>query len=287
MDCSWAMSARTRAHTEAARLHAARTGDRYSQSRVEYLLGMLAEHDGELDQAYRHCELAFRLLDELGMHDAVTSQARLLEQLAERRDQPELAAQWRSFIAGRSGAWSYFDGTVAAASHNSDGIAARLAGDHDGAAASHQRALDWYRRADLPHGVAVSACYLGFLALDLDDRTQAADWLGEALVATSTNSDASTIALVHEGIAAVSPSAEVAANLLGGAHRRREESGVTRPAAFEPTVGQAATHARAVLGDAAYGAAFGAGATMSPAALGELARRSITQVRRCSPPPAS
>ena len=59
---------------------------------------MVDDLRGDARGAYRHIEHSLRLLDELGIHQAVTAQARLLVPLAERCGEPELAAQWRAFV---------------------------------------------------------------------------------------------------------------------------------------------------------------------------------------------
>ena len=105
---------RARALADAALPFAQRCGDRFSLSRVSYVRGMVADVEGDAPTAYRHIEDSLRLLDELGLHQAVTAQARLLGPLAERCDQPDLAAQWRSFVAHRGDGWTHYDGTVVA-----------------------------------------------------------------------------------------------------------------------------------------------------------------------------
>ena len=233
----------SRTHTEAARRSATRAGDRYSASRVEYLLGLQAEHDQRVRDAYRHFERALQLLDELGMQDAVTAQARMLEPLAEQLGERDLAAQWRSFIAGRGGSWTYFDGTVAAAAHNRDGLAASAAGDLPRAAAAHRRALQWYQDADLPAGVALSESCLGFVADAVGDRAAASVHHRAAWNAAVTRGEPAPLALSLEGIAGVVPDPESAAVLLGAADARwRTDDRRRRPAALDGAV--EATRAR-------------------------------------------
>ena len=168
------------------------------------------------------------------MQDAVTAQARMLEPLAEQLGERDLAAQWRSFIAGRGGSWTYFDGTVAAAAHNRDGLAASAAGDLPRAAAAHRRALQWYQDADLPAGVALSESCLGFLAEAVGDRAAASVHHRAAWNAAVTRGEPATLALSLEGIAGVVPDPESAAVLLGAAAARwRIDDRRRRPAALD------------------------------------------------------
>ena len=73
---------RAAAAAEAALVFARRNEERFSLSRVSYVLGMIADLRGDARSAYRHIEQSLRLLDELGVHQAVTAQARLLAPLA-------------------------------------------------------------------------------------------------------------------------------------------------------------------------------------------------------------
>ena len=118
-----------RSSIEAALQHAERSGDRFSTSRIEYVLGMIDDLADDPQRAYRHIERSLRLADELGINQAVTAQARLLGPLAERCGEPELAATWRAFVADRSDGWSHYDATVMALARNHEGLGARAAGD--------------------------------------------------------------------------------------------------------------------------------------------------------------
>ena len=69
---------RARGRRRRRRPFARRSGDRFSASRIEYVLGMVDDLRGDARGAYRHIEHSLRLLDELGIHQAVTAQARLL-----------------------------------------------------------------------------------------------------------------------------------------------------------------------------------------------------------------
>ena len=176
-----------------------RSGDRFSASRIEYVLGILDELSYDPKAAYRHIERSLRLLDELGMHQAVTSQARLLAPLAARCGEPELAAQWRAFVSGRGDAWTHYDGTVLASARNHEGLHARAAGDLDRAADAHAAALEWYTTAGIPSGVAFTESCLGFLAAGRGDHPDSASHHTAALVAATAASDPAALALASGG----------------------------------------------------------------------------------------
>jgi predicted ATPase/DNA-binding SARP family transcriptional activator len=264
-----------RAHTDRAATYAAKSGDRYSASRVEYLNGLLAEREDRAGDAYRHFERALRLLDELGMHDAVTAQARLLERLAERLGEVDLAAQWRSFIAGRSGNWSYYDGTVAAASHNRDGLAAQARGDLDRAAEAHRSALEWYRDAELPAGIAFSEGCLAFVAIKHEARVAAAEHVAHALDAAGASGDLASLAVAFEAAAALHHDATAQAMLLGAARRCWAGAGQHRPVAFDAVVAATIEAAEQQLGLLDFKHAIDAGAAMDAGTVCAMAQRGV------------
>ena len=92
-------------------------GERFSTSRLEYVRGMLEALAGAPRAAYGHIEHSLRLANELGIHHAVTAQARLLVHLAERSGEDGLAAQWRSFVEGRGAGWTHYDASVMASAY--------------------------------------------------------------------------------------------------------------------------------------------------------------------------
>ena len=150
-----ATSTRAAADVEAAAPFVRRLGERFSSARLAYARGMLDDLAGNPRAAYRHVEQGLRLLSELGLHQAVTAQARMLAPLAERCGEPVLAAQWRAFVDDRDGVWTHYDGTVMAAAQNHAGIDALHAGELDRAVAALVAARDWYQGAGLHGGVAV------------------------------------------------------------------------------------------------------------------------------------
>ncbi|MET0460342.1 MAG: BTAD domain-containing putative transcriptional regulator, partial [Ilumatobacteraceae bacterium] len=117
---------------------AERLGERFSKSRLEYVHGMVADLRGDPRAAYGHIERSLRLVDELGIQQAVTAQARMLVPLAHRSGEDGLAARWASFVEGDGSGWERFDGSVVAATQNHVGLGARAAGGLDRAAESHR-----------------------------------------------------------------------------------------------------------------------------------------------------
>ena len=231
---------------------------------------MVADVEGDAPTAYRHIEDSLRLLDELGLHQAVTAQARLLGPLAERCDQPDLAAQWRAFVAHRGDGWTHYDGTVVASARNREGIAALAAGDIGRAARAHHAALEWFSAAGVHAGVAFTESCLGFLATAGDDAPGAARHHAAALAAALESGDPAPIALALEGCAGASGDPVVTATLLGAADRLWCATAIERTHRAE--VDAIAARARAELGDDRYAAAHAAGAALERGRTLELAR---------------
>ena len=257
-----------RAADEAAAAEAItrRTGELFAASRLEYVLGMLADLAGDAAAAYGHIERSLRLVDQLGVHQAVTAQARMLVPLAARMGDAGLAAQWRSFVESRGEGWTHFDGSVMAAAQNRTGLRARSAGEHERSATAHRAARDWYRDAHVPTGVALSESCLGFLASERGDHDAAREHHAAALVAAVASDDAAAIGLALEGAAAVAAGDGEhgrAATLLGaaGASWARVPDAIRTHRADIDAVGAAV---RAELGDERFERAIEAGAAAGP-----------------------
>ena len=242
-------------------MYAERNAERFALSRISLVRGTIADLRGDVHSAYRHVEHGLRLLDELGIHQAVTAQARMLAPLADRCDEPELAAQWRVFVNDRGDGWTHYDGTIMASARNHAGLAARTAGDLDHAADAHRSALEFYASAGIPSGIAFTRSCLGFLAAERGDDTEAAAHHEAALLAASAVDDPAALALALEGRAAGLADPTDRAVLLGGADRWW-----SAVVAAEPThradVAAIAEAARQALGDAAYAAALAEGASL-------------------------
>ena len=199
-----------------------RSGELFAASRLEYVRGMIADLAGDAAAAYGHIERSLRLVDQLGLHHAVTAQARMLVPLAARMGDAGLAAQWRSFVDSRGEGWTHFDGSVTAAAQNRTGLRARSAGELERSATAHGSARDWYRDANIQAGVAFSESCLGFLASERSDHDAAREHHEAALVAAVASDDGAAIGLALEGAAAVAAAGgehERAATLLGAAGR--------------------------------------------------------------------
>jgi predicted ATPase/DNA-binding SARP family transcriptional activator len=251
---------RATARAEVAAPIVRRLGERFAAGRLEYVLGMLDDLAGNPRSAYRHLEQGLRLMSELGLHQAVTAQARLLAPLAERSGETSLAAQWRAFVADGDAVWTHYDGTVMAAARNHAGVAARHAGDLEDAAQAHRSALDWYADAGLHGGIAVSETCLGMVAVARGDAGAAIDHRARALEAVQLDDDPAALAttLVGAAAAVAGTTPAHAARLLGAAERVRG-SGDYAPTEIERDVAAVTAALRKRIGDASFAVETDAG----------------------------
>jgi hypothetical protein len=183
------------------------------------MLGMLDDVSGDALGAHRHIERSLRLLDDLGMAQAVTAQAGMLIPLAERAGMPELANQWRTYVEGRAPGSARDDVLTMASARNGEGLRARSAGDLDRAHDAHLEALGWYDEASVSGGTAFTRSCLGFLASAMGDTDAAAAHHHEALEAAVTANEPAALALAVEGAASVTADGDPAGagELLGAA----------------------------------------------------------------------
>ena len=263
---------------ETARGHALGCGDRFVQGRVEWIEAFLADAAGDTAEAYRHIERGLVLIDQLGMGQEVTTQAGLLVALAERRGQHQLGAQWRTFVAGRSGGLARHDVLLIASARNVAGLHARSAGELDRARAAHLEALAGYEEAGVSGAVAFTQSCLGFLATEMGDRAGAADHHTAALKVATTSGEAGALALALEGTAGGldDDQAEWAAALLGAAGSLWAESAGKSGATHRDDVAEVADRSRRILGPARFTVAYERGALMSRA---EAAASALSPVR--------
>jgi predicted ATPase/DNA-binding SARP family transcriptional activator len=250
--------------TELARAHAARSGDRFTAARVEWLDGLACEEAGDVLGAYRHTERCVELLDQLGMGQAVTAHAALLVSLGDRSGRPEVADHWRAFVAGRRGGSDRDDITLIAAARNSAASTARAAGQLERARVAHEQALASYRESGVASGIAYTESCLGFLAAEVGDPTAAAAHHAAAFDAATTAAEPAALALALEGLASAvdEPDAEWAATMLGAATSLWRHS----PARVAPThrddVAAVDARLRDRLGDDRFAAAVDRGSAL-------------------------
>ena len=275
---------RAAATIQDARRFVDRLGERFSLSRLEFVCGMLDELADAPREAYGHIERSLRLVDELGIHHAVTAQARLLVPLAERCGEARLAAQWRSFVEGRGAGWTHYDGSVMASAHNQDGLRARAEGDLDRAVAAHRAALEWYLTANIAAGIAFSQSSLGFLATARGDEASAVCHHAAALVAAAASEDPNALALALEGAAALASNAgdcARAAQLLGAARVRWASEAFAVPT-HRSDVDEVVKRARSALGEVRFEQLAAAGARLDRRAAIVLGRSGRPGVDRPS-----
>jgi hypothetical protein len=269
---------------EAARGHALRCGDRFVQGRVEWVEGLLADAAGDVVEAYRHVERGLLLLDQLGMGQEVTAQAGLLIAFADRRGEHELAAQWRAFVAGRTGGLARHDVLLMASARNGEGLHARQSGELDRARAAHLDALEGYKAAGVMSGVAFTESCLGFLALETGQTDEALAHHVEALGAAMASGEDAALALALDGAAAslTDDRPQVAAVLLGAGSRLWDGSTSGAGASHRGDVGACTARLRARLGAAAFTTAHERGTRGHRDEMVALARselRELTSVR--------
>jgi len=250
-----------------ARDHALRCGDRYVQGRAEWIAGLLADAAGDAPGAYRRIERGLLLLDELGMGREVTGQASLLVTMAERAGQPHLAAQWRRFVAARTGGLARHDVLLTASARNAEGLQARRAGDLDRALAAHLDALASYEQARTQSAIAFTESCLGFLSAERGDPAGALVHHAAALEAATLAAAPGALALALEGMAAGCGDgrAELAAVVLGAASRLWSASPDPGAATHRADVAAVADRMQSLLGPDAFAAAYARGARMGEA----------------------
>ena len=261
---------------EWTRFHADRTGERFTGSRAAWLAGILAEVRADPVSAYPHIERALRLVAELGLERQVTAQAGLLARLADLNDAPELAAQWRAFVAERGDSGLAVDDlNTAASARNAEGVAARAEGRLERARSCHLEARDIYRETGTSGGVAFSESCLGFLATEAGDDGLAAGHHRAALDAAVDSREPRAIALALEGLASISAgsptAAECGAALLGGAGQMWATVGQVDPT-HRVDVAAVRQDLEALLDTDAFASAFQRGASLEGTDLVAIAR---------------
>ena len=246
--------------------HAAASGDRFITGRVEWILGVLAETDGDLEAAYRHIERGLRLLDHLGMGREVTAQATLLGDLAARLGEQNLAEQWQTFVSGRRGGLSRHDALLRASARNAEALSARRDGELARARQAHIDALDLYTAAEVSAAIAHTHSMLAFLEAQMGDDSAAAAHHVATLDTAIGSDDPVLLALALDGAAArlTSTTPHVAVTLLAAAQVIWDNSG-ERP--FDVHVADIAAvtdRLRGALGGDDFERAFSRGVALDP-----------------------
>ncbi|MGV9313803.1 AfsR/SARP family transcriptional regulator [Streptomyces sp. NPDC003691] len=142
-------------------------------------------------------------------------------------------------------------------------LGARRTGDHDGAEAHLRELLEWFGRTGYGPGRALVLAELGFTAEERGDAETARARHTEGLEVARALGDPRAVALALEGLAgayALAGEPGRAAELLGAAAAARESAGAPLPAAERRDVDRVSSAARAALGDAGFGTAYGRGA---------------------------
>jgi hypothetical protein len=104
------------------------------------------------------------------MSQEITALAALLIALAERLGHHQLAAQWRTFVAGRGGGLARHDILLIASARNVMGEQARAAGDLERARTLHREALALYEEAGVGDAITFTRSRLGSLVAQMGSR---------------------------------------------------------------------------------------------------------------------
>jgi tetratricopeptide (TPR) repeat protein len=203
-------------------------GDRWGQVRSADLLGVLAEIEGDYDQATALHTDGLRLAQELGLWPVVTQQLGRLGRLAVlAADYPAaLALHERALRLAREQAFE----PGASFAQAGLGLIARRQGRLEAAEMTLAEVLDAHRVASFHPGMAFIAAELGFVAELRGDHEMARTRHREGLASARVSGDPRAIALALEGLAGAEALAghhDRAGWLLGAADAARRS--VDRP----------------------------------------------------------
>ncbi|MET9990601.1 BTAD domain-containing putative transcriptional regulator [Streptomyces mutabilis] len=254
-----------RADARRARALFEELGDGWGRLQTACTLGDLAEMTGDYATAGRLRQEGHLLARDLGLwNDASKMLARLgrtamlTGDLDRARDLHERAGQLAAAHAYERGEEFAEVGL---------GLVARRQG-RLGDAETHLRAwLDWCRRREGDHGVAIILAELGFIAEQRGDAATARSLHREGLGHARRTGDPRAVALALEGLAGVEAleGAHVrAARLLGAAAAARDTVRMPLPAAERGDVDRITRTVRAGLTPEAYERAVGQGAADTP-----------------------
>ncbi|MGQ0716950.1 MAG: tetratricopeptide repeat protein [Pseudonocardiales bacterium] len=236
-------------------------GDRWGQVRSADLLGVLAEIEGDYDQATSLHTDGLRRAEELGLWPVVTQQLGRLGRLAVlTTDYPAaVALHERALRLAREQAFE----PGASFAQAGLGMIARRQGRLETAETQLAEVLDAHRVAGFHPGMAFVAAELGFVAELRGDPVAARARHLEGLGSARVSGDPRAIALALEGLAGadvLTGHHDRAGWLLGAADTARRSVDRPLPPAERIDVDRISAAARAALGDAAFDTAWRRGA---------------------------
>ncbi|MYY10219.1 tetratricopeptide repeat protein [Streptomyces sp. SID4919] len=276
-------------------------GDRWGTAAALSVRAEIALYQGNLGPARDDAERAYALFRELGDGWGELHAARTLGDLAEFTGDYGTSARLRQDglrLAERLRLWNVASGMLArlgrtalltgdldraedlhrrarrlAVAHSHErgeefaevglGLVARHQGRLDDAEAHLRAWLDWCRRWEGDHGVALILAELGFIAEQRGDAGTALEAHREGLEHARRTGDRRALARAFEGLAgahALAGEHEEAARLLGTATALREAVGMPLPAGERGDVDRITTAVRRFLDAASFESAFGRGA---------------------------
>ncbi|MFG3498313.1 BTAD domain-containing putative transcriptional regulator [Streptomyces sp. NPDC047928] len=250
-------------HDDALEVRArfAALGESWGQLQAIEVLSVLAEINGDYEEAARLHREGLRIAESLELWAAVSRKLSGLGRIA--------------LLDGRYGEAEDFHGRalrLAAEQGNRPAeqfaalglaLGARREGRLDTARELLRPWLAWNRsRHDAP-GLALVLAELGFIAEQYGDAAQALALHQEGLAAARTTEDPRSVALALEGLAgarSLAGDAAPAARLLGAAAAARRAAGAPQPTAEQGDVERIAARVRQALGDETFGREFARGA---------------------------
>ncbi|MGH3962017.1 MAG: BTAD domain-containing putative transcriptional regulator [Pseudonocardiaceae bacterium] len=232
-------------------------GDRWGQVRSADLLGVLAEIEGDYDQATALHTNGLRLAEELGLWPVVTQQLGRLGRLAMlAADYPAaLTLHERALRLARDQAFE----PGASFAQVGLGLIARRQGRFEAAEALLAEVLDAHRVADFHPGMAFVLAELGFVAELRGDPEAARAWHLEGLHSAQVSGDPRAVALALEGLAGADVLAGHhgrAGYLLGAADSARRSVDRPLPPAERTDVDRISAVVQAALGEAGFDKAW-------------------------------
>ncbi|MFJ2651625.1 AfsR/SARP family transcriptional regulator [Streptomyces sp. NPDC087420] len=243
-----------------ARAQFTELGEQWGQLKAAEVLSVLAEINGNYEQAEQLHREGLRIAEALELWPEVSRQLSGLGRIA--------ILEWRYREAEdfhtRAQRLAVEQGNRPAEQFAALGLAlgARREGNLDVAEARLRPWLTWNRsRYDAP-GLALVLAELGFIAEQRVDAAQALTLHQDGLATATATGDPRAVALALEGLAGAHSLAgqwERAARLLGTAAATRRRTGAPQPPAEQADVERIAARLRNVLGEEAYAAEFSVG----------------------------